>query len=763
MSSISSEEFSYQTRVVVYNFLGLVPAQTSATMKSELSGDGEWQNESLKNLPSVSLIDKLKDSEAHLARVRCVNEEVKQKVRKLDSGSEGRKPEKHVFSDYLFKELLQKSSERRNPASMATIAEDENIYPTVTVIKKRKNYKIFESPSVSLKNHSQKDFDKNNRFYNFKPISPVSSYNYSTTHLKSDKFDGKTFSNNDILDSFDSPSFETDSPLSPKISTTANSRQNSVSMSTSSKLCSTYFDITDLNDEEVISSPDLPSSTLELKKEINKALTELEDEYLSSTSSSRRLSVMSPVLLPQVRGDENIPPPPPPIYGVSGSSLPLNNSSPPSPSPLPSSSSSSIRIPESEVAERLRALGDQVNLEYEADLNAAVQDVIWHLNGAHEEIEFVLRRAVHSLVTKIESGWSRVALLLVLGQRILFDCLRDGVRYTRTIAESIANMLETEAGDFIVNNGGWNTVTELEMGSSSIASQYLTFDREDGEDAADTITTTSKNVDENDVIKMTTNKSEGDDEDVIVVETTTINDNDYVNINNGSVGDVIKQQQNGKTQNGESDREKETKNDVRDIISSFEASSNDNDDDNAKDKKPTRGNHHLDDENFKNINGENKNKGLGAICDDEHAREDERSHDNMTERVKDVVSVRNIIKMFEVGDNKNEHTKYTSTTATTTTSVTLTTITSVTSTSTTPSSSQQNQPSTKTYHPHHLYGSDVDGNDADDDDVEDIKKEKDEEDTKYRLLDNLAFKNAFNVSLVLGSLVILWYIFNKCK
>lgn len=176
--SASSDEFAYQTRLVVYNFLGLVPAapsQCEDEAESSQPEDPEEQqqqqqpqdakppspwNDALGTLPTVSLIDRLSESEAQQMKMRMVCDEVADRVRRVEPASSEpsrdlKQGNKHCerldvekAHEALLNELKQKVPDRgQSPNDCST---DETASGTITIIQKRNRLKILGDSITSV-------------------------------------------------------------------------------------------------------------------------------------------------------------------------------------------------------------------------------------------------------------------------------------------------------------------------------------------------------------------------------------------------------------------------------------------------------------------------------------------------------------------------------------------------------------------------------------------------------------------------------------
>lgn len=168
----SSDEFSYQTRLVVYNFFGLVPATPQSDDELE-----NYQNEALldeksrasrsnalEDLPTMSLIDRLSESEVRQMQMKMVCSEVADKVRLVEPASSSASESSSKPTDVLYetvKKYRAVSNERydHEVAHQALLNELRQVVVTrgvsplsagneeassapITVIQKRNRLKI---------------------------------------------------------------------------------------------------------------------------------------------------------------------------------------------------------------------------------------------------------------------------------------------------------------------------------------------------------------------------------------------------------------------------------------------------------------------------------------------------------------------------------------------------------------------------------------------------------------------------------------------
>ena len=345
-SFVSTSEFSYQTRLVVYNFLGLVPTQAvdgedenegengsasknqktreipeSEFERSTVFEDGKaaWKEE-LDTLPTVSLIDRLSESEIHVQNTRSLCQEVKEKVKRLDSSSLPRQQridairgrsmmrlDSEELHRSIMTELRQRTRGYNNKSPGNELDQDDSMsYSPMTVIKKRNSLKVlmestpavpdsdgqnrfsmsrhssFRLPTPPPANHSKLDSSHGNSILRDTPLSNVDEEAEEGLGELVERRHGQ----NVFEDSWSSSSSEFHflSTSQNKAATPGSVERQFSTTSCSSRRFSTYVDIKEVDVASLVKSKALPPMTLPLQKEISKAIEDLEERKHESGS-----------------------------------------------------------------------------------------------------------------------------------------------------------------------------------------------------------------------------------------------------------------------------------------------------------------------------------------------------------------------------------------------------------------------------------------------------------------------------------------------
>lgn len=283
-SSAQEVEFAYQTRLVVYKFLGLVPTQG---LGHNESGPTEENNENgnlgrdipleLSSLPKVSLIDKLKDSEEHFAKNRSVCDELRRKVKRISSESPKSESQRSsrtssnsfpkFYTENLHKSLLQEIKLKSKFKANAL----DNFQQPMTVIQKQTKFKVFIEPQILV-------------FQGSDAICPVSDDEFRppTNFPLSSPMMQRAGRSPELLDSSDSDNVPlNDNSQTSVASNSSKSFGRQVSgMSTSSRKLRTYVDVSEVDDETLKSVRTLPNSAISLKREISEVVNQLESNWI---------------------------------------------------------------------------------------------------------------------------------------------------------------------------------------------------------------------------------------------------------------------------------------------------------------------------------------------------------------------------------------------------------------------------------------------------------------------------------------------------
>lgn len=362
-TSDSSEEFSYQTRLVVYNFLGLVPTTPSPT-DDDLEGSQNEQllgskplsplTDALDTLPALSLIDRLSESEVQQMQLRMVCDEVVNKVKLVEPvppllplESPLKPADEPIERDQRFSKksddrfdhevaheaVLNELKQLAGPQGLSSsnLSNDETLPTPITIIQKRNRVKVLGEaitaseeadirrrlslqPFSSSANLSDMPLGKSSGhmqphsagvgglgssrpFLLRRPATLLSSSGLTSsremlTQIDEDRelnLTSETSAEEDgILAGRSSHDRDVPAPMTPAqnfssgasflIRSSSVERQNS-SMSGSTRRCSTYVDITEVNVENLIKANALPSITIPLKRELSMAFEQLERNY----------------------------------------------------------------------------------------------------------------------------------------------------------------------------------------------------------------------------------------------------------------------------------------------------------------------------------------------------------------------------------------------------------------------------------------------------------------------------------------------------
>ncbi|ELU18758.1 hypothetical protein CAPTEDRAFT_218486 [Capitella teleta] len=145
---------------------------------------------------------------------------------------------------------------------------------------------------------------------------------------------------------------------------------------------------------------------------------------------------------------------------------------------IPSSSGqqSQIHSPETQVADYLRIIGDRVNADYGQALDQAVEQL---QSVPREQITYDMLRILaqsmleHALIPQ-STGWYKVALLMLLGQRLTLSLLQRGEHGISTLVDYVARLIMDQAADFVISRGGWHSISEImtPVSASEVQPQY---------------------------------------------------------------------------------------------------------------------------------------------------------------------------------------------------------------------------------------------------------------------------------------------------
>ncbi|XP_036994562.2 bcl-2-like protein 13 isoform X1 [Artibeus jamaicensis] len=112
--------------------------------------------------------------------------------------------------------------------------------------------------------------------------------------------------------------------------------------------------------------------------------------------------------------------------------------------------------PESSVEDCLAHLGERVSRELHEPLQKALQALLSQPVTYQAYRECTLQATVHA------SGWDKILVPLVLLQQMLSELTRRGQEPLSALLQFGVTYLEDHAADFIIQQGGWGTVFNLE-------------------------------------------------------------------------------------------------------------------------------------------------------------------------------------------------------------------------------------------------------------------------------------------------------------
>lgn len=112
--------------------------------------------------------------------------------------------------------------------------------------------------------------------------------------------------------------------------------------------------------------------------------------------------------------------------------------------------------PESSIEDCLAHLGDKVSQELKEPLHTALQVLLSQPVTYQAYRECTLETAVHA------SGWNKILVPLVLLREMLFELTRRGQEPLSALLQFGVTYLEDYAAEYIIQQGGWGTVFNLE-------------------------------------------------------------------------------------------------------------------------------------------------------------------------------------------------------------------------------------------------------------------------------------------------------------
>ncbi|XP_064628687.1 uncharacterized protein LOC135488146 [Lineus longissimus] len=147
--------------------------------------------------------------------------------------------------------------------------------------------------------------------------------------------------------------------------------------------------------------------------------------------------------------------------------------------PLTSESPFSPQSPCTNVAHVLGVIGDQVNQEYAHILEQASNHVLprQELVG-YDDFREAAQQIVETTSQTLEPSvrhWYQAGLLLCFSKRVAMGMIQGGERGLGRLAEYTTRAIEDTLANYIINAGGWNSVGELNLMTSSPLNSSLSL------------------------------------------------------------------------------------------------------------------------------------------------------------------------------------------------------------------------------------------------------------------------------------------------
>lgn len=443
------DEFAYETRLVVLNFMGLMPASCPPSSSinqpsyflhhgiSTLSGcDTNEHQYKTDVLPAITQTDH-SDNEQESKTAEDRTGESLTVIRKathirLLKETTSCYANCEVLNNLTINRTMESSTNGFLPSLISTSEEVECDAPSVWITP--------SSPVISSVDHQ----------LTLNVVDPFSGsvlrfHDTTTTeieHLASkslsseDEFPQKSLScaeskRSSFVSSRLSPhlEFETMDLLSIDRQSSCQSRDSrrscSSSRGSSSVRRNSYVDVRQVDDiAGLVRAQTLSPFAVQLKEEISKEIEDLEKSYTCSLND-RPLPCLPPHHLPC----------------------------------QPSLSFSvSVMSPESQVADMLRVIGDRVEDDYSVYLDAATLRL---LELQHLTYDVLEETALNLLHQSDHVGWTQVALVMLLGQRVSLSLLSHGDRSVGRLADYTSRFITDHVADFIISKGGWQSITEI--------------------------------------------------------------------------------------------------------------------------------------------------------------------------------------------------------------------------------------------------------------------------------------------------------------
>lgn len=121
--------------------------------------------------------------------------------------------------------------------------------------------------------------------------------------------------------------------------------------------------------------------------------------------------------------------------------------------------------PQTHAARVLARIGDEVRAKYEFQLDDALYRLF--LSGQETFSYEVFRDMACQIVDNNLPGWRQVAFLLVYGQSVAWRAVETGHTGLRNLIDYTTQLLSDYAADFIINQGGWGAVMNIDSSDST--------------------------------------------------------------------------------------------------------------------------------------------------------------------------------------------------------------------------------------------------------------------------------------------------------
>ncbi|KAK3603526.1 hypothetical protein CHS0354_027943 [Potamilus streckersoni] len=139
---------------------------------------------------------------------------------------------------------------------------------------------------------------------------------------------------------------------------------------------------------------------------------------------------------------------------------------------------SSPLTPQSKAAIMLAQIGDEVKDQYEQQLSQAIKSLVYAQLKEMSYVQF--KNLAKSIMDHNLPEWRQVALLLVFSQSLVWHSLQCGQRKLGHLIEYTSQLLAELAADFIIKQGGWGAVMNIDSSRSSDLSTPLSSSSSSG-------------------------------------------------------------------------------------------------------------------------------------------------------------------------------------------------------------------------------------------------------------------------------------------